>query len=80
MHERMQHVGAVWACVLWVAISVASAEAAPNSGWVTSAVGTVTVQGSATINASGHASVSGEGTDIGSTADGFQLLLPAALR
>jgi regulation of enolase protein 1 (concanavalin A-like superfamily) len=60
--------------VLCVFLAPAGTEGAPKSSWVTTAVGTVTVKGSATTSPSGRFTVSGEGTDIWSTADGFQFL------
>jgi len=50
------------------------AHAAPKTAWVTASVGAFSVKGSATASPSGRASVSGEGTDIWGTSDGFQFL------
>ena len=64
------------ALVLCIILTPAWTEGAPpsKSSWVTTGVGTVTVKGSATTSRSGRITVSGEGTDIWSTADGFQFL------
>ena len=62
---------AVVACVL---LTPQPGEGAPKTSWVTTAVGSVTVQGSATTSPSGRMTVSGEGTDIWGGADGFQYL------
>jgi regulation of enolase protein 1 (concanavalin A-like superfamily) len=77
---QLRQRAAVWfAAFLCVLLAVTPTDAAPKAGgpkpsWVTTAVGTVTVQGSATIARSGRITIYGEGTDIWSTADGFQYL------
>ena len=62
---------AVIACAL---LTPQPGEGAPKTSWVTTAVGSVTVRGSATTSPSGRMTVSGEGTDIWGGADGFQYL------
>ena len=56
-----------------VVLAGATVEAGPK-GWSTTAVGTVTMKGSATTSQTGRVIVSGEGTDIWSTSDGFQFV------
>ena len=58
---------------LAVVLAGATVEAGPK-GWSTTAVGTVTMKGSATTSQTGRVTVSGEGTDIWDTADGFQFV------
>ena len=74
MSGPKQQAWSLGALVLCVVLTPASTEGAPKSAWVTKSVGTVTVKGSATTSPSGRITLSGEGTDIWSTADGFQFL------
>jgi regulation of enolase protein 1 (concanavalin A-like superfamily) len=62
---------AVIACAL---LTPQPGEGGPETTWVTTAVGSVTVPGAATTSPSGRMTVSGEGTDIWGGADGFQYL------
>ena len=79
MFRRAQVAWSVGALVLCTAVAPTWVEAArknsaTTTSWLTTAVGTVTVKGSASTSRNGRITVSGEGTDIWSTADGFQFM------
>src|SRR5215212_5493373 len=78
MFPRTQQCRSSCAMAALLVLASGSVHAAPKasgkSAWTTTTVGTVTIKGSATTSPSGRITVSGEGTDIWSTADGFQFL------
>jgi hypothetical protein len=60
-----------YALVAVIVMLTAAPVAAQDSGWLSADVGSVGVSGSVSSNPNGRMKVSGEGTDISSTEDGF---------
>src|SRR5215217_2933340 len=78
MFPRTQQCRFSCAMAALLVLASGSVHAAPKASgkpaWATTTVGTVTIKGSATTSPNGRLTLSGEGTDIWSTADGFQFV------